>query len=501
MQIKVLQGSLPEVECDALIVNLFEGVKEPSGGTGAVDKALDGLITKEVIEGDSFKAKLGCIAVIPSYGKIAARKVVIVGLGKREEFDLNAVRKVSAEALKTCKKLKAKTVCSILHGAGIANHPADKCAQALTEGTLLANYTFDKYKSEKLKDNEPAEPKQKIETFTIVEFDSSKLGDINKGILPGTIIAEATCLARDLSNEPASNMTPSKLAEIAGSLGLESKIFEKDEIEKMGMNSFLGVSRGSVEPPKFIHLIYKPDGAPKKKVALVGKGITFDSGGLSLKPAASMLDMKRDMSGAAAVLGTMKAIKTLKPDIEIHAIVPACENMPDGRSYKPGDILKAKNGKTIEIINTDAEGRLILADALCYAVEQGVDEIIDIATLTGAVVVALGGCCAGIMGNNQELIDSFKEKTAISGEKVWQLPLYKEYEEQLKSDIADMKNLGNRDAGSSVAAMLLKEFVGDTKWIHLDIAGVALTNNDKYENPKGCSGFGVRCMTYYLMNC
>ncbi|MEW5821220.1 MAG: leucyl aminopeptidase [Cyanobacteriota bacterium] len=499
MQINVIQGSLPEIECDALIVNLFEGVTDPGGGTGAVNKALEGLLKIELIDKDEFKAKLGSISILPTYGKIPARKVVLVGLGKKEDFDLNSIRKVSAEAIKACKKLKALKVCSILHGASIDTLSASECAQALAEGAILAAYKFDKYKSKK-SDTDDDEPKVDINELNIVEFDHNKISDIQTGINKGTIIAQATNLARDLANEPASYLTPTKLSEVAESIGLECKVFDKDEIEKMGMNSYLGVSQGSVQPPKFIHLIYRPDGTPKKKIALVGKGITFDSGGLCLKPATGMLDMKKDMSGAAATLGVLKAIKDLKPDLEIHGIIPACENMPDGNSYKPGDILKAKNGKTIEIINTDAEGRLILADALCYAVEQGVDEIIDIATLTGAVVVALGNACAGIMTNKQELVDSFVEKIKYSGEKVWQLPIMTEYEEQLKSDIADIKNLGNREAGSSVGGMLLKEFVGDTPWLHIDIAGVAWKSADKYENPKGCSGFGVRSIVYYLLN-
>lgn len=500
MQITVQNASLAEVKCDVVIVNLFDDVKIPSGATGAIDKALDGLIAKEVIEIDKFKAKLGSTTVLPTYTKIPARKVVIVGLGKREKFDINSVRKAAAEAIKACKKLKAEKVCSILHGAGTATLPAKMCAQAITEGSILANYSFDKYKTQEDKEDENNdEAKIKINEFTIVEYDSTKLKDIEDGIKIGEAIANATNFARDLVTEPASFMTPSKLAEKALEIGLECRIFDQPEIEAMGMNAFLGVARGSAEPPKFIRITYKPESTPTKRIAIVGKGLTFDSGGLDLKTSAGMLDMKMDMSGAAAVLGIMKALKTLKVDVEVMGIVPACENMPDGNSYKPGDVLKAKSGKTIEVNNTDAEGRLILADALCYAVEQKPDEIIDLATLTGAVVIALGSYCAAIMGNNQDIIDKFMDKTKNSGEKLWQLPLFEEYKKYLKSDIADIKNAGSREAGSSVGGMFLQEFVDDTPWTHLDIAGAVMLDKDFFENPKGYTGFGVRSVLYYLL--
>lgn len=498
MQIKVLKGSLPEVECDALIINLFDDVKDPSGGTGAVNKALDNLIVKETIEADEFKAKLGCVSILPTYGKIPARKVVIVGLGKREEFDINAVRKVAAESLKACKGLKAKKVCSILHGAGVAELPVKSCAQALTEGALLANYSYEAYKSKK--NEEDDQPKKEIEEFIIVECDEKKFKDIEKGIKIGELVSSATCLARDLASEPAMTCTPSKLADVARSFGLECNVYDKDEIAKMGMNSFLAVSQGSIQSPKFIELKYKPKAKSVKKIALVGKGITFDSGGLNLKPASGMLDMKKDMSGAAAVLGIMKVIKELKPKCEIVALIPACENMPSSTAYKQGDVLKAKNGKTIEVTNTDAEGRLILADALSYAVEQEPDEIIDIATLTGAVIHALGSAAASVMGNKQEFIDAFKSASADSGEKLWQLPLYDEYKEMLKSDLADILNSAAGGAGSSFGGIFLQEFVGKTTWLHLDIAGVAWSKAAKNEVCKGSTGFGVRTILYYLLS-
>lgn len=492
-------GNLTEVKCDALIINLFEDIDgiHLSGATGAVDNALGSIIKEEVLKLDKYKGKLGKIAVLPTYGKIPARKVVIVGLGKRDEFDLNAIRKASAEAIKRCKTLKAEHVCSVLHGAGKGGLNTLKCAQVLTEGALLGNYNFEKYKSKK---GEEDNSKTEIKELSIIEIDSSKQEDIQNGIKKGEIIATATNFSRDLVCEAPSVMTPSKLADTALSIGIECRVFNQPEIEKMGMTSFLGVARGSAEPPKFIHMIYRPEETPVKKVAVVGKGITFDSGGLDLKTAAGMLEMKMDMSGAAAVLGVMKVLKSLAPNIEVHGIIPACENMPDGKSYKPGDILTAKNGKTIEVNNTDAEGRLILADALCYAVEQKPDEIIDLATLTGAVIIALGKCCSAVMGNNQELIDKFMSRTRLSGEKYWQLPLFEEYKKFLKSDIADITNSGAREAGSSFGGVFLQEFVEKIPWIHLDIAGAAWYDKPSFEVPKGPTGFGVRSVVYYLLN-
>jgi len=404
MKIKVISGSITDVKCDVLIVNLFEGITEPTGATEAVNSALGGLIKKEIIELDEFKGKKGTLAALPAYGKIPARRVIVVGLGKKEAFDINTARRASAIALKAAKRLKAEKVATILHGAGASDLSVFTCAKALAEGAVLANYKFDRYKSKKTdsssennSENDDEITKKEIQELEIVEFDNSKIEDIERGVKEGEIIGYATNFARDLVTEQASVMTPARLAEEAMSIGLDCKIYDRDEIEQMGMTSFLAVARGSAEPPKFIHLTYKPDITPVKKVAIVGKGITFDSGGLDIKPAAGMVDMKMDMAGAAATLGVMKAIKAFGPNIEVHGIIPACENMPDGKSYKPGDILRAKNGKTIEVNNTDAEGRLILADALCYAVEQNPDEIIDMATLTGAVIIALGKCCAGIM--------------------------------------------------------------------------------------------------------
>jgi len=498
MELKVKKDSLTNISCDVLVVNLFEGVKTPGGGTSAVDKALNNLISSYVIEKEKFKGKLNEIYVLPTYGKIPADKVLVVGLGKSEEFNLNKIREVSAKVIKKVKSLKAKNVCSILHGAGTAGLDAFDCAQMIAEGSVIGDYEFTKYKTKKEDDENN---KNGIELLEIVELDDSKLTSIEQGLEKGETIANSLNFARNLINEPPCETTPEKLAEVAASLkGIECKVFEKDEIEKMGMGSFLAVAKGSSKPPRFIHMIYKPSGEVKKRIALVGKGITFDSGGLDLKPASSMRQMKGEESGSAITLAVMKALVLLKPDIEVHGIIATCENMPGCEAYKPGDILKAKNGKTIEVDNTDAEGRLTLADALCYATEQKVDEIIDIATLTGACVVALGQLAAGIMGNNQELIDKLISSADKGGERFWQLPLYDEHKDDIKSDIADMKNAGSRYAGASTAGIFLKEYVGETKWAHIDIAGPAVLDKEYKELSKGPSAMGMRAIINYILS-
>ena len=304
--------------------------------------------------------------------------------------------------------------------------------------------------------------------------------------------------ARNLANEPAEFATPSELASTAQDLGIETKIYNREECEKMGMGAFLAVGRGSAEEPKFIHMKYTVPN-PKKRIAIIGKGICFDSGGLDIKPASSMATMKDDMSGAACVLGVMSIIRELNPQVEVHGIIAACENMPGGKAYKPGDILTAKNGKTIEVDNTDAEGRLTLADALCYACELGVDEVIDLATLTGACMVALGTHAAGIMGNDETLVKNLIDTAKRSGENFWELPLWEEYFEGLKSDVADMKNSGNRWGGASSAGMFLKQFVKDVKWAHIDIAGTAFLEKPQKEFISGATGAGVRTLLKYIL--
>ena len=500
MQVTLKNQKLETVPCDSLIVNLFEGVKIPGGGTGAVDDALDGLI-KKIIKEEDFKGKLGSILVIRTNGEIPAKKVIIVGLGEKEKFNLDAIRKAAASAIRCAKKEKAKTVCTILHGAGIGKINPKDAAQVITEVSQLALYEFDKYKS-KPKD----EKETKVETLIISEIDRSKLKNIEAGILRGNIVSRAQKLARDLVTEPALAGTPTMLANAAKKAAnenkLQIKILNSSECKKLGMGAFLAVSQGSQQEPKFIVMKYIPKGKPKKHIAIIGKGITFDSGGLSLKPAHAMETMKDDKSGAAAVIGTMSVIKELNPKAEITAIIAATENMPSGTAYKPGDIVRAMDGQTIEILNTDAEGRVTLADSVSYArLKEKPDEIIDLATLTGACVVALGETANGVMTNDQKLAEKIIKAGNEAGERMWQLPLYDEDREKIKSQVADMINTGSKGkSGAQNGAVFIEKFVGKIPWVHIDIAGPSWIDSENDYGPKGPTGVGVRTLINYLTN-
>ena len=495
IEISVSKGLLEETPANVLVLNLFEGVKIPAGATGAIDIALDGLISKFIIAKEGFDGKFGKMYLLPTYGKIAAEKVLLVGLGKNKDFTPNRLRELSAKIIKKCRKMgNAKKVISVLHGAGIGGYDPEISARMIAEGTLIGSYSFDKYKTEK--------SSKKVDEFVIVDMVEENCKKAKAGVKKGKIIGSALNFARDLSNEQPAYATPSKLAEIAQSFkDLEVKVYDKDEIEKMGMGAFLGVAKGSSQPPKFIHMHYKGSNQKliQRKIAIIGKGICFDSGGLDIKPPSSMLNMKDDMSGAAAVLGVMSVLKDLKPNCEVHGIIAACENMPGCSAYKPGDVLTAKNGKTIEVDNTDAEGRLTLADALCYACELDVDEVIDIATLTGACVVALGSAASGIMGNHQPTIDKLIKCANSGGEKMWQLPMFDEYKESLQSDVADMRNTGSRMGGAQIAGIFLQNFVKKVHWAHIDVAGTAFLDKPQNEFPKGATGAGVRTLINYLM--
>lgn len=464
MEIRVVDNT-QSVECDLLVVNLFEGETTTSN-----------LANTYAVQQDGFKGKFGETYLLPTYGQEKHRKVLVIGFGKKSEFNPNKLREVVAKSIKKAMQIESKTVAFKLDGVEF------DYSEQFTFGVKIADYAFDKYKSEK-KDNHVKE--------VFVEANEETVRRTEK-------IASAMAFTRNLANEPAQFATPVELASIACDLGLETKIYNREECEKMGMGAFLAVGRGSAQEPKFIHMKYSVQN-PKKRIAIVGKGITFDSGGLDIKPASSMLTMKDDMSGAACVLGVMSILKELNPQVEVHGIIAACENMPGCSAYKPGDILTAKNGKTIEVDNTDAEGRLTLADALCYACELGVDEVIDLATLTGACMVALGSQAAGIMGNNNELVKTLIKTADKSGEKYWELPMWDEYFDSLKSDIADMKNTGSRWGGASTAGVFLKKFVKDVKWAHIDIAGTAFLDKPQKEFCKGASGAGVRTLVNYIL--
>ena len=400
----------------------------------------------------------------------------------------------------TCRLLRQKdidSVATIAQGAGIAGISVEGAAQSVTEGALLGVYAFRKHITKKAEYGE-------IRELTIVVADETKLPSLEQGCNKGKILAEATNLARDMVNEPANYMTPSQMAVIAQRLAetssLELSVLEQEQMQELGMGALLGVARGSLEPPKFIILRYKGSDSGETDVALVGKGITFDSGGISIKPSEKMEEMKGDMAGGAAVMAAISAIAQLKPGINAVAVIPATENLPGGNALKPGDILTTMNDKTIEIISTDAEGRLILADALGYANKLGARRIVDVATLTGAMIIALGNIYSGVFGNNQELIDRVIAAGAKAGELIWPMPMHERYREQIKSDVADIKNAGSRYGGAITAAQFLAEFTGDTPWVHLDIAGTSLSDKDKAYLVKGATGVPVRTLVNLVLS-
>jgi leucyl aminopeptidase len=494
MEIKTALSRFQDVESDALAVMIFEGEKPDQGLLKELDDSSGGIVS-EVISTGEMRGKLGDLVYIHRPGRIAARRLLLLGAGNRQNLAQDAVSKCAGTAARFLRGKGARNFAFVLRspfepGSG---------AQRAVEGVTLGLFEPDTYKT---RDKE----ERRIDGLIIVA-ERGPEADLAAGIKRGAIIAEAMNLARGLANEPSSTLTPSELAERARAnaapLGLEVDILDEERMAGLGMGALLGVARGSEEPPKLIVLTYTPQTTQPgsgELVAVVGKGITFDSGGISIKPTAGMDQMKYDMSGAAHTLAIMCAVAQLKPNVRIVGLMPTCENMPSGHAYKPGDVLRSMNGKTIEIISTDAEGRLILADAITYARKLGATRIIDIATLTGAVLVALAGVNTGLFGNNQQFISEIRQSGGEVGEKLWPLPMDSEYRELLKSDIADFKNSGGRYGGASIAALFLSEFAENTPWIHLDIAATAWESDRKPHVAKGPTGACIRTIVNYLCN-
>jgi len=497
MKIRLECASITEIKCDVLIVNEFEGVKHPGGATGAIDKALDGEISKLLASGE-ITGKLGSTNVVHTMCKIPADEVICVGLGKANEFNYDKVRIVSDAAIKATKRTHAKRVATIIHGAGIGGLDPKLAAQAVVEGSLIGDYKFKGFKSEKDDEN------SNLQELVLVDYDPKKIKEIEPNVEMAQIIIEATNKARDIVNSPSNKVTPTFLAdyakELAKDMKLEFQALSREDIKKKGMDALYNVSKGSDEEPKMIVLKYS--GGGKETYGLIGKGITFDSGGISIKPSSKLSEMKTDMAGAAAVIEVMRVIAKLKLPLNVIAVIPATENMPGGHAYKPGDVIGSLSGKTIEIITTDAEGRLILADAITYAKELGATKLVDIATLTGGVRVALGDAASGIMGNDQHLIDALIESSKATGEKLWQLPLFEEYKEYLKSDIADIMNAteSGGKASTSVGGVFLQKFAGDTPWAHIDIGATAYLEKGFGYLSSGATGYGVRLLVNFLQN-
>jgi leucyl aminopeptidase len=475
---------------DTLAVGLFEDAIELTGDLAQLDEKLGGTL-KELIEETEFKGSAGSSAVTRVGAASSIRKIILVGLGKADALKLDSLRRAAAAIARIAKQQKSKTLGISLP---VVADDLAATAQAITEGIVLALHQDNRFKSE-------ADDKaSKLEGIELLG-----LGNQEAAITRAHSICSGVILARELVAAPANVVTPMSLAETAAAIadeyGLTLEVLEREDCEKLGMGAFLGVAQASNMPPKFIHLTYKPEGTPKRKLAIVGKGLTFDSGGLNIKGAGSGIEtMKTDMGGAAATLGAAKAIAQLKPNVEVHFISAATENMISGTAMHPGDILTASNGKTIEVNNTDAEGRLTLADALVFAEKLGVDAIVDLATLTGACIIALGNDIAGMWSTDEALASQVKSAAQAAGEKFWQMPLEDKYFDGLKSPIADMKNTGPRAGGSITAALFLKQFVKETPWMHLDVAGPVWADKEDGCNNAGATGFPVRTLVNWVLS-
>lgn len=478
---------------DALAIGFFEGSDEGLSLTddlAQLDEALAGTLSELIAEAE-FKGKEGSSAIARVGGGSALRKVIVVGLGKSEAFTLESLRRAAAVIARVARQAKCKTL-------GISlpcwNNDSAQSAQAIAEAIPLALHQDRRFKSE------TDENGLKLEQVDILG-----LGDQSPALTQAQQIITGVLLARELVFAPANSVTPISMAETAQAIaqehGLEVEILDREACEELGMGAFLGVAQASDLPPKFIHLTYKPDGTPQRKLAIVGKGLTFDSGGLNLKgPGSSIETMKMDMGGAAATLGTAKAIAQLRPSqVEVHFISAVTENMISGRALHPGDILTASNGKTIEVNNTDAEGRLTLADALVFAEKLGVDAIVDLATLTGACIVALGDDIGGLWSTDETLAHQLQSAATQSGEKVWSMPIEDKYFEGMKSTVADMKNTGPRAGGAITATLFLKQFVKETPWAHWDIAGPVWAEKENGYNNAGATGYGVRTLVNWIL--
>lgn len=489
MTIQPSDKTLLDWQGDTLAVGLFEDAVGLTGDLATLDQKCAGILT-ELIAEEEFTGKVNTIIFTRLGATHPVRKVILVGLGKPEALKLETLRRAAANIARTAKKQKTKTLAISLP---IFNNDSAATAKAITEGTQLALYQDIRFKSE------PEDKSPNIETIDLLG-----LAGETAAITLAEQIVSGVILARELVAAPANTLTPITMAEtaqtIAQEYGLQLEILEKEDCQKLGMGAFLGVAQASDIPPKFIHLTYKP-ATSKRKLAIIGKGLTFDSGGLNIKGVGSGIEtMKIDMGGAAATLGAAKVIGQLKPDVEVHFISAVTENMISGKAMHPGDILTASNGKTIEVNNTDAEGRLTLADALVYADKLELDAIVDLATLTGACAIALGDDIAGLFTPDDTIAAQLQTASEVAGEKLWRMPMEEKYFEGLKSGIADMKNSGPRYGSSISASLFLKQFVKDTPWAHLDIAGPVWLDKDNGYNGAGATGFGVRTLVHWVLS-
>lgn len=499
MKVTLYTDDLRDADVDLVALGIFSD--EPDRGLlfSHLNRALEGALER-VARDEEFKGKAGQTLVFNVSHGLHAKRVLLAGLGERERYSPEALRAVAGTAARVAQRVGARS-CAVALTVRDVPSPASRVValvRAITEGAILGAYAFGEYRTKDKKENVLEHVRI---AFVAEDVIGVKGAMLRTAIVQGQAIADAVCLARDLVNEPANTLTPVELAErlkkVAKERSLALKLLGPRDLEKQDMGLFLGVARGSEHEPRLIHLTYTPEGADKNTpvIALVGKGLTFDAGGLSIKTAEGMMDMKSDMAGAAAVAGAMAAIAQLGPRMVVHGVIAAAENMPDGKAIRPGDVLRSKKGLTVEVVNTDAEGRLVLADAIAYAEELGARRIVDVATLTGACLVALGRHTAGAFASDEETAAALAAAWERSGESFWRLPLQAELREQLDSDVADLKNLGDKYGGAITGALFLKEFVGpEVQWAHLDIAGPVLAAKESGYVRKGATGFGVRTL-------
>jgi leucyl aminopeptidase len=491
MEFTIATTAPESVACDALALPVVEDRRELEGAAARVDRALGGVLAAAIAE-ERFEGNVGATLVLHTHGKIPARRVIVVGLGPRAAVTLETHRRAAGAVVRRAAALHARHVA--FPSAALPGQPSAAVAQARLEGILLAAYHFARYK---------ARPDGAVEQVTLLVEGADEHQQVEDGRRRGALFAEATCFARDLVNEPPNHLPPARLAEIAQETarqhGLRCEVLDEAAMRAQGMNGILAVGGGSAQPPRLIVLEYAPSRA-QREVALVGKGVCYDSGGINLKHS-DLEWMKGDMAGGAAVLAVMRALPALQPQVRVRGVIAAVENMPGGRSMKPGDIIRALSGKTIEITNTDAEGRVILADAVAYAAQRGAEEIIDLATLTGSAMVALGYYAAALMSNDDALAGRLLAAAERAGERLWRLPLYEEYLEDMRSQVADLRNSGGRYGGAQKGAIFIREFAGGRPWAHLDIAPTAFLEKEEGTGPytpKGGTGYGVRTLLTYL---
>lgn len=493
----VISGTIEDVAADAIVVNLFADATTPTGATGAVDAAMGGAISRLIASGD-VTGKVGEVTVLYPSGGVVAPRVIVAGLGSRASFGLETVRRASAAAATKARELGAGTLASLVHGADGGGLVASEAAQATLEGALLASYRFGGWRAQ------DQAPERALTKVALVELDGGQLPQVREGAAAAAAIARGVALARDLVNLPPVHATPEYLADAAAAMaertGLRVTVGDRAWAEERGMGAFLAIAKGSAFEPRFIELAHNEERMDLPLVVLVGKGVTFDSGGLSLKSRDGMVPMKSDMAGAAAVIGAMQTVAELDLNVRVLGLAPCVENMPDGAAYRPSDVLVASNGLSIEVISTDAEGRLALADALVHAKGYAPAAVIDIATLTGANVTALGeGVAASLFFTDPTLRARIETASEATGERVWPMPLFPEYRALIESKVADLKNSGGAKGGIGTSAAFLQAFT-DYPWAHVDMAGLGLIENPRgrgYLTP-GATGYGVRLFVEFL---